>query len=73
MNFPETNFAMTKHGSDLKGGGEVGLKQAFGEEPGWFVPVLEVYFPTKGSFAADTSFLKHNVISVELKASYRKH
>lgn len=64
---------MNKTGSDLKGSGEAGLKQAFGEDEAWFVPTLEVYFPTKGSYSADTAFLKQNVISVELMAKYRRH
>jgi hypothetical protein len=67
----EEEVAMTRNGSDLKGNGEAGLRQAFGEDPGWFIPTLEVYFPTRGSFAADTSFLKANVISVEMEARYR--
>jgi hypothetical protein len=69
----ETTIPMTKSGSDIKGNGEVGLKQSFGEDPAWFVPTLEVYFPTKGSYGADTAFLKQNVISVEMMAKYRKH
>lgn len=70
--FFESKIAMTKNGSDLKGNGEAGLKQAFGEDPGWFVPSVEVFFPTKGTYSADTAFLKENVISIELKAKYRK-
>jgi hypothetical protein len=69
----EENFTMSKKGSDLKGNGEAGLKQAFGEDPAWFIPTLEVLFPTKGSYGADTAFLKQNVISVEMMAKYRKH
>lgn len=69
----EENISMSKNGSDIKGKGEAGLKQAFGEDPAWFVPVLEVFFPTKGSYGADTAFLKENVISVEMMAKYRKH
>ncbi len=71
--FFEEKIPMTKNGSDLKGKGEAGLKQAFGKDPAWFVPVLEVYFPTKGSYGADSAFLKANVISVEMMAKYRKH
>ncbi len=71
--FFEENVTMTKNGSDIKGKGEAGLKQAFGEDPAWFVPSLEVFFPTKGSYGADTAFLKQNVISVEMMAKYRKH
>lgn len=69
--FFEDNATMTKSGSDIKGNTNTGLKQAFGEDPGWFVPTIEVFFPTKGSYGADTSFLKHNVISVEMMSKYR--
>ncbi len=69
--FFEDMFTMTKNGSDIKGGGETGLKQAFDTDPGWFVPSLEVFFPTKGSYSADTAFLKTNVISVEIMSKYR--
>lgn len=68
----EEMFNLTKSGSDLKGNGEAGLKQAFDKEPAWFVPQVEVYFPTQGSYRADTAFLKQNVISVELMAKYRR-
>ena len=56
---------------EFKGSTETGLKQAFGEDPGWFVPALELFFPTKGSYGADTAFLKHNIISVEIMSKYR--
>ncbi len=69
----EEIFNLNKNGSDLKNNGEVGLKQAFDKDAAWFVPQLEVFFPTKGSYAADTAFLKQNVISVELMAKYRNH
>lgn len=68
----EESFNLNKNGSDLKGKGEAGLKQAFGKDPAWFVPQLEVFFTTKGSYSADTAFLKQNVISVEMMAKYRK-
>lgn len=68
----EDNITMTKNGSDLKGTGSTGLKQAFDTDPGWFIPILEIYFPTKGSYAADTAFLKQNVISVEMMSKYRE-
>lgn len=70
--FFEEQVEMSKSGSDLKGKGEAGLKQAFDPDPGWFSGAVEVYFPTKGSYTLDTSFLKNNVISVELMAKYRK-
>lgn len=69
----EEQIPMTKNGSDIKGNGSVGLKQAFDKDAAWFVPTLEVFFPTKGSYGADTAFLKQNVISVEMMAKYRKH
>lgn len=68
----EEQIPMSKNGSDLKGSGSFGLKQAFDKDEAWFVPTLEVYFPTKGSYSADTAFLKQNVISVEQTAKYRK-
>ena len=68
----EETFNLSKNGSDLKGSGEAGLKQAFDTDEAWFVPQIEVYFPTKGSYSADTAFLKQNVISVEMMAKYRK-
>jgi hypothetical protein len=68
----EENIPMNKSGSDIKGNGSFGLKQAFDKDAAWFVPALEVYFPTKGSYGADTAFLKQNVISVEVMAKYRK-
>jgi hypothetical protein len=71
--FFESKIPMNKSGSDIKGNGEAGLKQAFGEDPAWFVPVVEVLFPTKGTYSADTAFMKQNVISVECMAKYRKH
>lgn len=67
----EKSTPLTKNGSDLKGELEVGLKQAFPDLKGWFIPTLEVIFPTKGSYSADTAFLKANVISVEMMAKYR--
>lgn len=69
--FFEDIFPMTKTGSDLKGSGSTGLKQAFDTEPGWYVPALEIYFPTKGSYSADTTFLRQNVVSVEIMSKYR--
>jgi hypothetical protein len=68
----EEQIPMNKSGSDVKGKGEAGLKQAFDKDEAWFVPSLEVFFPTKGSYSADTAFLKQNVISVEMMAKYRK-
>ena len=70
--FFEDEFPLTKTGSDLKGSGETGLKQAFDSMEGWYVPAIEVYFPTKGSYGADTAFLKENVISVEMMSKYRE-
>lgn len=69
--FFEERIELIKNGSDMKGNVEAGLKQAFDPDPGWFVHAVEVYFPTKGSYSADTAFLKNNVISVESMARYR--
>ncbi len=70
--FFEETCNLTKTGSDLKCSFEAGLKQAFDKDEASFVPVLEVYFPTKGSYSSDTAHLKQNVISVEMMAKYRK-
>jgi hypothetical protein len=67
----EQNITMTRVGADFKGNGEAGLKQAFGENKAWFVPVLEVFFPTKGSYSADTAFLKQQVIGIEMNVDYK--
>jgi len=70
--FFENEFPLTQSGSDIKGSGETGLKQAFDSMEGWYVPAVEIYFPTKGSYGADTAFLKQNVISVEMMSKYRE-
>ncbi len=71
--FFEKNIVMSLNHDDLKGSGEAGLKQAFDMDPGWFIQAVEVFFPTKGSYTADTAFLKMNVISVEMTTKYRRH
>jgi hypothetical protein len=69
--FFEQKITMTRTGDNFTGNGEAGLSQAFGENKAWFVPVVEVFFPTKGSYSADTAFLKQQVISVEIGATYK--
>ena len=69
----EDETPLAKTGSDLKGNLETGLKNAFDDLDGWFIPIVEVYFPTKGSYSADTAFLKENVISVEAQSNYREY
>lgn len=69
----EKNIVLSLTHGDLKGNGEAGLKQAFGMDPGWFVQAVEVFFPTMGSYSADTAFLKMHVISVEMMTKYRRH
>ena len=66
----ERQFSMSLDGLDSKGNGEVGLKQAYGTDPAEFIPVLEVFFPTKGSYTADKAFLQQEVIAVEIIAKY---
>ncbi len=55
---------------ELKGNGEAGLKQAFGEDPASFVPVLEVFFPTRGNLNDDNDFLFQHVLAIEIVAEY---
>ncbi|MBK9271987.1 MAG: hypothetical protein IPM48_10350 [Saprospiraceae bacterium] len=64
---------LTADQSDLKGNLEVGLKQAFPDLKGWMVPTLEVIFPTKGSYSADTAYIKKHLIAVEMRAKYREY
>jgi len=68
----EREVALKADKFDLKGNLEVGLKQAFPDLEGWMVPTLEVIFPTKGSYSADTAFIKQHLISVEIIAKYRE-
>jgi hypothetical protein len=69
--FFEQKVTMTRTGVDFKGSGEAGLSQAFGESKAWFIPVVEVFFPTKGSYSADSIFLVKEVISVEMGVDYK--
>lgn len=69
----ENKFPCSASGPDLKSTGSTGLKQAFPDLNGWCVPVVEVIFPTKGSYSADTAFIKQLLISVEITAKYREY
>ncbi len=66
----ERQFSMSPDGLDLKGNGEAGLKQAFGENEASFIPILEVLFPTRGNRTDDDQYLKENVQAVEIIAEY---
>jgi hypothetical protein len=66
----EKKITMTRSGDQFTGKGEAGLKQAFKDKPGSFSPVVEVFFPTKGSYSADTAFLKQHVYAVQLTADF---
>jgi hypothetical protein len=69
--FYENIAPMTKTGSDLKGSVQTGLKSAFSGLEGWYVPGVEVYFPTLGNYSADSAFMIEKVISVEVISNYR--
>ncbi len=69
----ERTYDATPKGSDYVATAETGLKQAFPDLQGWFVPALQVYFPTKGSYDSDTAFLKEHIISVEISCNYREY
>ena len=71
--FFERKFTMTRSGNEFKGNGEAGLKQAFGDDPASFFPIVEVYFPTKGSYSADSAFLLQQVTKIVLIADYLQH
>ncbi len=69
----EKTFEGKLDGIDYVVSGETGLKQAFPDLHGWFVPVLEVYFPTKGSYEKDIDFLLNHVAAVEIVCDYREY
>ncbi|MGZ3952820.1 MAG: hypothetical protein ACXVBZ_15570, partial [Flavisolibacter sp.] len=61
---------MLQSGNEIKGQNEEGLKQVYGDGPGKFVPVVEVIFPTKGSFFADSIYFFQEVNYVEVISDY---
>jgi hypothetical protein len=67
----ERKITMTRNGNTFKGRDEVGLKQAFNQDPAFFFPVVEVFFPTKGSYSADSAFLLEHVAKVTYRADYK--
>jgi hypothetical protein len=67
----ERKITMTRNGNVFKGSDEVGLKQAFNQDPASFFPVVEVFFPTQGSYSADSAFLLQHVAKVSYRADYR--
>ncbi|MEI6950098.1 hypothetical protein V9K67_23125 [Paraflavisolibacter sp. H34] len=69
--FFERKITMTRSGNYFKGAEEVGLKQAFGEDTAWFVPSVEIFFPTKGSYSADSAFVLEHVAKVSFRADFR--
>ena len=69
----ENNFPLKLKDSDLIGKGETGLKNAFPDLNGWFVPTIEVLFPSKGSYSADSAYLKKHLISIEIMSKYREY
>jgi hypothetical protein len=66
----ERKINLTKTENKIRGGDEAGLKQAYGDAPGSFVPTLEIPFPSRGSYSADTTFLTDEVMSIYLEARY---
>jgi hypothetical protein len=69
----EKEYPLQLKEDDFIGSGETGLKSAFPDLNGWFIPTIEVYFPTLGSYSADTAFIKKNVISVNIISKYREY
>jgi hypothetical protein len=67
----EHKITMTRSGNFFKGTGDAGLKQAFDTDPASFSPVVEVFFPTKGSYSADSAFVLEHVAKVSFIADYR--
>lgn len=69
----EKTFPLQVNKLDLKGNGEIGLKNAFPDLNGWFIPTIEVFFPSKGSYSSDTAYLKQYLISIEIMSKYREY
>jgi hypothetical protein len=69
----EDTVPLTLNDSDLEGKLETGLKQAFPSLQGWFIPSIEIYFPTKGSFTADTTYLKNKIDFIQIISVYRHY
>ena len=69
----EREFEMPQMGGIMQGNTEVGLKQAFGEDPASFSPVLEIFFETTGDEFSDREVLIHSVNSIQLIANYKKY
>ena len=71
--YQPAKITMTQSGNEIYGQGEAGLKQVYGDGPGKFLPVLEVLFPTKGSFSADSLFFYHEVNRISLNADFMEY
>src|SRR5688572_28193517 len=69
----ERQISLSPDGLDLKGNGEAGLKQAFGDNEASFIPLVEVLFPTRGSLTDDNEYLKTWVWAVEIIAEYLEY
>lgn len=66
---------LTANEEALTGSLNVGLKNAFPDLSGWFIPAVEIYFLSKGSEAADLAFITSNskIISVSMTSKYRQY
>lgn len=71
--YQPAQITMTQSGNEISGQGEAGLKQVYGDGPGKFLPVIEVLFPTKGSFSADSLFFYSEVYGVSLQADFMEY
>jgi len=70
----EKEYPLQLQGYDFKGSGETGLKSAFPDDlKGWFVPTVEVFFPTLGSYSADTAYIRKHILSVSINSKYREY
>ncbi|MBK9641877.1 MAG: hypothetical protein IPO72_11470 [Saprospiraceae bacterium] len=51
----------------------IGLKQAFPDEPGWIGLQLLVQFPTRGSYEADYNYMFLKIYSLGITLQYSEH
>lgn len=60
--FWEENVDLEPFTTNYKGKLEVGLKQAFSGKERSFIPISEIIFPTRGSYFADSVFIKQHIV-----------
>jgi hypothetical protein len=66
----EDKIELKQNANSFEGVLSTGLKGAFPDIEGWFVPAVELYFPTKGSYFADEDYMREALFGVGIEADY---